>query len=137
MSFDPHTGTRRITVGSFPEGGVHGDYTAGDHYVSALYVSDDGHGCAEIDVYVEHAGRDIEDFEDDGYPFAVVEMATIGEAVYEDGNVRPDDSADISYEYPFPVDFRTLDEAQAAADRHGNIDQSYALYLRKREETAA
>lgn len=139
MSFHPETGTRRVCVSEEIEGGAHGDYAVGDHYVTALYVSDDGHMCAEIDYYVEQAARDIPDFDDEGHPFAVVERATIGGVVEEDGYIRPDDSADITYEYPFPVDFRTIEEAQAAADEFGSRDQSFALNLRRKdnERTAA
>lgn len=120
------TGTRRVCVSVEPEGGAHGDNAVGAHYTSALYVSDDGHACAEIDYYVERRDGD-----ESSHPYDVVEMATIGEAVYEDGNVRPSDQAEIQYDYPDPYGYETVEKAQEVADRLGQRDLSFALYLRK------
>jgi hypothetical protein len=120
---DPKTGTRRVNLWrESAAGGQWGDNARGYGY-SARYVSDDGYGCAEISVYpVEY---------EDG-TFGVDEMATIGRAVTEDGIVRPDDSADISYEGGSALAFATLEDAQREADRLGQEDQSFATYLRKR-----
>ncbi len=120
---DPKTGTRRLDLWREDvSGGQWGDMARGYGY-SARYLSDDEHGCADIGVYpVEY---------EDG-SFGVDETATYGRAVLEDGIWRPDDSAEISYEGGSALAFDTLEAAQKEAERLGKIDQSYALYLRKR-----
>ncbi len=125
---DPETGTRRIDLWrESTSGGQWGDMARGYGY-SARYLSDDEHGCAEIGVYpVEY---------EDG-SFGVDEMSTYGRAILEDGIWRPDDDAEISYEGGSALAFDTLEAAQKEADRLGQIDQSYALYLRKRGDTCS
>lgn len=122
---DERTGTRRLDLWSgSAEGGSYGDMARGTAY-SARYLSDmDGGGCAEIAVYPIEC--------EDG-TFGVEEMATIGPAVEEDGIWRPDDSADITYEWASDRVFMSIGDAQGFADRYGPEDQSYALYLRPRE----
>lgn len=118
---DPQTGTRRLDLWhESATGGQWGDMARGYGY-SATYLSDDEHGCAEVGVYPV-------EYEDGTY--GVEGTTTIGRAVQGDGVWYPDDSADISYEGGSMLTFRTLEDAQAEADRLGQIDQSHALYLR-------
>lgn len=118
---DPQTGTRRLDLWRESSGGgTYGDQARGNAY-SARHLSDDEHGCAEIGVYPIEC-------DDGGY--GVEEMTTIGSAVLEDGIWRPDDSADISYDWADVRVYETLEQAQHAADRLGQVDYSYCLYLR-------
>lgn len=121
---DPNTGTRRLSLWIIGcEGsGTYGDDARGTAYES-LYVSDDGAGCAEIAVYPVEAE----------WGWDVCEQATIGAAVTEDDCTRPDDQADIAYEYPHALVIESLEEAQRIAKRLGSQDYSYALNLRRRD----
>jgi hypothetical protein len=120
---DPKTGTRRLDLWrESTAGGQWGDQAVGYGY-SARYVSDDGHGCAEVGIYPVL-------YEDGSY--GVDEQTTIGRAVTENGVVRPDDQAEISYEGGSALAFTTLEDAQREADRLGQQDQSFAIYLRER-----
>lgn len=121
---EPRTGTRRLDLWrENTSGGQWGDMARGYGY-SARYLSDDENGCAEIGVYPVV-------YEDGTY--GVDETSTCGAAILEDGIWRPDDSADISYEGGSPLAFDTLEDAQKEAEYIGTRDQSFALYLRKRE----
>jgi hypothetical protein len=127
---DPRTGVRRtdLWIIGCEGSGAYGDNARGDAYESS-YVSDDGYGAAVIAVFptLEAWGWD------------VCEMTTAGKAVYiNHGNaidvqleIRPDDQADISYEYPHALVIGSFDEAQAIAKRLGSQDYSYALNLRR------
>lgn len=121
---DTETGTRRLDLwsGDPVSVGASPDNSVGTGY-SARYLSDaEGAGlCADIAVYV---------IEDESGTFGVEEMATIGQAELEDGIWRPDDSADITYEWASVRVFDTEEAAQAECDRLGQVDQSFALYLR-------
>lgn len=124
ITYDPQTGTARLSLDrESASGGQWGDIAVG-HGWSATYVSDDGHGCAEVGIYPVA-------YEDGTY--GVDECATVGRRVDEWGHPRPDDSADISYEGGSALAFATLEDAQREADRLGQIDQSFAIYLRRRE----
>jgi hypothetical protein len=98
---------------------------AGGYGYSARYISDDGFGCAEVGIYPVL-------YPDGSY--GVDEQATIGRLVCEkDGVVRPDDQAEISYEGGSALAFASLEDAQREADRLGQQDQSFAIYLRKNQ----
>jgi hypothetical protein len=119
---DPHTGTRRLDLWrQDATGGQWGDDARGDGY-SSRYVSDDGHGCAEVDVYPVEAE----------WGWDVCEQTTAGRAMRDepDGMPRPDDAADIEYEYPHALIISSLEEAQKLAEYYGRRDYSYALDLR-------
>jgi hypothetical protein len=120
---DPSTGVRRLDLWrESSAGGQWGDNARGDGYTSC-YVSDDGHGCAEIAVYpvLEPWGWDVR------------EQTTAGRAVRDDPDAdpRPDDQAEITYDYPHPYVIDSEAEAQRIAERIGRQDYSYALNLRK------
>lgn len=120
---DAQTGTRRLDLWVESAGdGTYGDQARGTAY-SARYLSDrDGDGgCAEIGVYPIEC--------EDG-SFGVEEMATIGPAVLENDTWRPSDQAEITYDWADARAFETLKDAQAACDRAGKADYSFALYLR-------
>jgi hypothetical protein len=124
---DPTTGTRRLGLWrESTAGGQWGDLAiaAGGYGYSARYVSDDGHGCAEVGIYPVL-------YPDGSY--GVDEQTIIGRAVTEDGVVRPDDQAEISYEGGSALAFTPLEDAQREADRLGQQDQSFAIYLRERK----
>jgi hypothetical protein len=92
---------------------------------SARYLSDvDGDGyCAEVSIYPVGAR--------DG-SFGVESRVTIGEATRDEPEAlwRPDDCADIEYEWASDLAYETLDSAQEAADRLGQEDWKQYLYLR-------
>lgn len=120
------TGTRRLSLWrSTANGSSHGDQARG-YAREAVYLSDDEAGCAEVSIYV------VENM-DGGEPcasYGVEERATIGAAIFEDGSWRADDSADIIYDWADALTYDTLESAQAAADRCGTLDLSWALNLR-------
>jgi hypothetical protein len=121
----PETGTRRLNLWrESTAGGQWGDMAiaAGGYGYSARYISDDGFGCAEVSIYPVR-------YEDGSY--GVDEQTVFGCAVTEDGVVRPDDNAAISYEGGSALAFASLEDAQREADRLGQQDQSFAIYLRK------
>jgi hypothetical protein len=158
---DPKTGTRRVNLWrEDASGGQWGDNARGYGY-SATYVSDDGYGCAEVGIYpVEYEdgsygvdeqatiGRAVwgECYACHGSGtshgaagsgrFVCRACGGTGEpppdADREGVTPRPDDSADISYEGGSALAFATLEDAQREADRLGQEDQSFAIYLRKR-----
>lgn len=128
---DPTTGTRRLDLWSdSAEGGSYGDNARGTAY-SARYLSDrEGDGlCAEVAIYpvlADDKGPEGEDIYD------VIEQATIGKATQDEGSWRPDDSADIEYEWLNTMAL-TLEQAEAFAKQRGEQDQSFAIYLRPKE----
>jgi uncharacterized protein (DUF4213/DUF364 family) len=118
---DTETGTRRISLDSqSAAGGMWGDMARGRGW-TGVYVSNDGHGCAEVSIYPIEC--------EDG-SFGVEEQTIAGDAETVDGIVRPADSADVGYEWASVLAFDTLEDAQHEADRLGQWDYSYALYLR-------
>ena len=126
---DPETGSVRLYVDTVDAASYAGDNARGEA-INALYISSDGDrgACAEILTHVVEY--------DDG-SFGVDEMVTIGRAMLEDGNWRPDDSADIDYDYASALAYATLEDAQRDCDRLGARDASFALYLRAHEESEA
>jgi hypothetical protein len=124
----PETGTRRLNLWrESTAGGQWGDMAiAADGYgYTATYISDDGFCCAEVSIYPVL-------YKDGSY--GVDEQATIGRLVCdEDGVVRPDDQAEISYEGGSALAFASLEDAQHKADQLGQQDQSFAIYLRKNQ----
>ena len=132
---DPTTGTRRLDLWSESvDGGGYGDLARGTAY-SSRYLSDrDGDGsCAEIAIYPQLAEGDGAEGED---IYDVIEQTTIGPATRDepDSPWRPDDSADIHYEYLNTVAL-TLEEAEAFTKRRGELDSSWCIYLRPKEQT--
>ncbi len=122
---DRYTGTRRVYQGD-GDACAGGDHAVGRAYESA-YLSDyNGHGlCAYVLTFVTYNEHEDEMYE-------VVQAYTIGPAILEDGIWRPDDSADIIYEYPHAVAWTDQSLAQAACDKNAAVDLSYCLHLRGR-----
>lgn len=117
---DDVTGTRRIWLDMEDPSTLSPDDQVG-YATSSRYLSDNGAGCADLSVYPVAL--------DDG-DFDVCAMWTIGRTSSDKDGPRPDDSADIQYEYPFTMSFETVEDAQRAARKYGREDMSYCLYLR-------
>ena len=118
---DPQTGTRRLDLWcEIAEAAANGDMRAATATARAISPT--------TSTGAPRSASTPSSTEDGS--FGVDEMATYGRAILEDGIWRPDDCADISYEGGSALAFDTLEDAQREADRLGQIDQSYALYLR-------
>ena len=121
--YDSETGTRRLFVEQ-TDSSLYGDDARGAPWTSR-YVSDhsDAGQVCDVGVYVvvDSDGR-----------FGVDEQVIVGGWMHDEygDDPQPDDSADISYDAMSYRSYETEEEAQVECDRLGQIDYSYAIYLR-------